>query len=124
MQFDVADFLDLQACSTVASFPGIHGRGAFDVVMAIDNCIAHLLHDKELDRALMSMRNALRPGGLLLLSLRDYDEVIAAERAKDCKDDQKTQLCDASTSSKPHQVPNPRQRHQRIQNGKLPSHHL
>ncbi|GGG67439.1 hypothetical protein GCM10011374_34630 [Kocuria dechangensis] len=50
-----------------------HVEGAFDVVISCDNALPHLLTDEHLHRALRSVRACLRPGGLLLVSLRDFD---------------------------------------------------
>ncbi len=50
--------------------------GTFDVVLACDNAVAHLLRDSDLTLAAASMREKLVPGGLLLLSLRDYDQIV------------------------------------------------
>ncbi len=50
--------------------------GTFDVVLAADNSIAHLQTDSDLMLAAASMREKLVPGGLLLLSIRDYDQTI------------------------------------------------
>lgn len=50
-----------------------HVVGAFDGVISCDNALPHLLTDDELQRALRSVRACLRPAGLLLASLRDYD---------------------------------------------------
>lgn len=50
--------------------------GTFDVVIACDNSIAHLLTDGDLTLAAASMREKLVPGGLLLLSIRDYDRLV------------------------------------------------
>lgn len=49
--------------------------GVFDVVLACDNALPHLLEDAELRLAAENMRARLRPGGLLLLSIRDYDQL-------------------------------------------------
>lgn len=49
--------------------------GTFDVVLACDNALPHLLVDPDLDGALSGMAAKLRPGGLLLVSTRDYDEL-------------------------------------------------
>jgi SAM-dependent methyltransferase len=51
---------------------------AFDVVLACDNSLPHLLTDDEILAALREMRALLRPGGGCLVSVRDYD---AVERA-------------------------------------------
>ncbi len=50
--------------------------GTFDVVLACDNSIAHLLSDADLTLAAASMREKLNPGGLLILSIRDYDQLV------------------------------------------------
>ena len=50
---------------------------SFDVVLTCDNSIAHCLKDEDLAAAFSSMKTRLNPGGLLLLSLRDYDALLA-----------------------------------------------
>lgn len=45
----------------------------YDLVLSCDNSIAHFLDDADLSRGLDSMIAAIRPGGYLLISLRDYD---------------------------------------------------
>lgn len=47
-------------------------RGAYDVVMACDNAIPHLLDDAQIMRAFKAARACLKPGGLYLASVRDY----------------------------------------------------
>jgi SAM-dependent methyltransferase len=66
MTFGVADFRKLGA--TVSDI--------FDVVISCDNAIAHCLRDDDLAAALTSIRTRLKPGGLLLLSVRDYDALV------------------------------------------------
>jgi len=66
MTFGVADFCKLG--ETVSD--------TFDVVLSCDNSIAHCLKDEDLAAALSSMRARLKPGGLLLISLRDYDALV------------------------------------------------
>ena len=51
--------------------------GRFDVVLACDNAVPHLLTDDELRQAALGMRAKLREGGLLVVSIRDYDDLIA-----------------------------------------------
>ena len=66
MTFNVADFRNLG--ETVAD--------RFDVVMACDNSIAHCLEDVDLVAAVASMKSRIRPEGLLVLSVRDYDALV------------------------------------------------
>lgn len=47
----------------------------FDAVLACDNALPHLLTDADLGLAVANMAATLRPGGLLLASLRDYDRL-------------------------------------------------
>jgi len=47
----------------------------FDVVLAFDNSIPHLLSDGDLEAAFREFRTVLRPGGLCLCSVRDYDAI-------------------------------------------------
>jgi SAM-dependent methyltransferase len=64
--FAVADFrmLDVQV------------PGTFDVVLSCDNALPHLLTEADLDRAARAMAAKLTRGGLLLISLRDYDDLL------------------------------------------------
>lgn len=50
--------------------------GEFDVVLACDNALPHLLTDADLRLAVASMAAKIRPGGLFLASLRDYDRLV------------------------------------------------
>jgi glycine/sarcosine N-methyltransferase len=45
----------------------------YEIVLAFDNAIAHFHRDDELEKALSNMKVQLKAGGLLTLSLRDYD---------------------------------------------------
>jgi SAM-dependent methyltransferase len=65
VSFKLADFRDL-----------VPVPGDFDVVIACDNALPHLLDDAEITRALRAMRAKLRPGGLLVVSVRDYDRAL------------------------------------------------
>lgn len=47
----------------------------FDVVVCADNSLAHLLTAPDVEAALAGMRRVLRDGGLLVLTLRDYDQI-------------------------------------------------
>lgn len=49
--------------------------GSFDVVLAADNALPHLLTAEDVLVALREMRRVLRSGGRLILSTRDYDAI-------------------------------------------------
>ncbi|MFJ8137765.1 class I SAM-dependent methyltransferase [Streptomyces sp. NPDC096013] len=64
---------------TVADMRELPYRAAvFDAVVCADNSLPHLLTTADVRTALAGMRRVLRDGGLLLLTVRDYDEVRAA----------------------------------------------
>jgi SAM-dependent methyltransferase len=52
------------------------GRADFDAAIACDNGLPHLLGDADLQMALQLMASHLRPGGVFLATIRDYDELI------------------------------------------------
>ena len=60
--FSVADLRELAA---VFSAP-------FAAVLACDNAVPHLLSDREILRAFSQCHRTLAPGGVLLISVRDY----------------------------------------------------
>jgi glycine/sarcosine N-methyltransferase len=47
----------------------------FDVVVALDNAIPHL-HAEQIPRAAEAIKSVLKPGGLFMASIRDYDRII------------------------------------------------
>ena len=61
--FHLADFRALSA---------VH-LSTFDVVIACDNAIPHLLTDEEIHHAFVEMRRCIAPGGGFVISVRDYD---------------------------------------------------
>jgi len=65
VSFGITDFRDLGSVS-----------GDFDVVLSCDNALPHLLDDAGLAKALRAMGTKLRPGGLLVVSIRDYDQAL------------------------------------------------
>ena len=62
VQFTVADMRHAYA----------HHQSEFDVVIACDNAIPHLLSDAEILVAFQQFYRCLAPGGLCLVSVRDY----------------------------------------------------
>lgn len=57
-----------------------HGR-TFDVVLCADNALPHLLTDDEILDALRELRRCTAPGGICLVSIRDYDAIdLASQR--------------------------------------------
>ncbi|MFF2350590.1 class I SAM-dependent methyltransferase [Kitasatospora sp. NPDC058115] len=49
--------------------------GRFDAVVCADNALPHLLTATDVRAALAELRRVLRPGGLLMLSTRPYDDL-------------------------------------------------
>lgn len=63
--FAVADFRDLSAVA-----------GSFDAVISCDNAVPYLLDDADLERALTQTRSKLRDGGVLVITMRDFDDAL------------------------------------------------
>jgi SAM-dependent methyltransferase len=57
--------------------------GTFDVVLACDNALPHLLTDDDLHLATANIARKLRPGGLFLASIRDYDRLVQLRPASE-----------------------------------------
>jgi SAM-dependent methyltransferase len=51
-------------------------KGQFDVVISCENALPHLLMDSDLVLGLKNIRSKLKPGGLFLLGIRDYDPIL------------------------------------------------
>lgn len=49
----------------------------FDIVMAMDNALPHMLTAKDLESAVRSILQRVRTGGLFVASIRDYDALLA-----------------------------------------------
>lgn len=60
--------------SDMTSLSEIEETG-FDVVAALDNALPHLSAD-EVRKAVQAMGSKLRPGGMLIASIRDYNQLI------------------------------------------------
>ena len=64
VELSVADMLDAAA----------HHKKQFDLVIACDNAVPHLLTDEDLLRAFQEFYKCARPGGGCLISVRDYEK--------------------------------------------------
>lgn len=73
LTFGVADLRDLGA--TIGA--------TFDVVLAFDNALPHLLSEDEIHQAARSLAARARPGGLIMASIRDYDRLLAERTVGD-----------------------------------------
>ena len=49
----------------------------FDIIIAIDNALPHMLTSEDLRKAVGSIINQLREGGLFVASIRDYDMILS-----------------------------------------------
>ncbi len=63
IRFEYADFC---ALSEVFS-------QQFDIVIAMDNALPHMLSGEDLNRAVASITNQIKTGGIFVASIRDYD---------------------------------------------------
>ena len=48
----------------------------FDIVIAMDNALPHMLSEKELEAAIRSITGRIKPGGIFVASIRDYDALL------------------------------------------------
>lgn len=64
----------LAAHTSVDDIRVLHGAApsSFAAVVACDNSIPHLLTDSDILRAFRAIRSRLRPGGVFVMSVRDY----------------------------------------------------
>jgi glycine/sarcosine N-methyltransferase len=69
--------LGVEATFAVADFRDLTGiEGLFDVVISCDNAVPHLLDVRDIPEALTQMRDKLQPGGLLVITMRDFDQAL------------------------------------------------
>lgn len=48
----------------------------FDIVIAMDNALPHMLTGEALESAVRSITGRIRPGGVFIASIRDYDRLL------------------------------------------------
>ena len=66
IRFEHADF-----CALSDVFPE-----QFDIVIAMDNALPHMLTGEDLASAVRSITGQIRPGGIFVASIRDYDTLL------------------------------------------------
>ena len=49
----------------------------FDIVIAMDNALPHMTTSESLEAAVRSITGRIRPGGIFVASIRDYDALLA-----------------------------------------------
>ena len=69
IRFEHADF-----CALSETFPE-----QFDIVIAMDNALPHMLTAEALRTAVSSIIGRLRPGGIFVASIRDYDSLLTSK---------------------------------------------
>lgn len=67
IRFEHADF-----CSLSDTF-----SGQFDILIAMDNALPHMLTRESLESAVRSITGQIRQGGIFVASIRDYDSLLA-----------------------------------------------
>ena len=66
IRFEHADF-----CALSDTF-----REQFDIVIAMDNALPHMLTEDALEAAVRSIVGQIKPGGIFVASIRDYDSLL------------------------------------------------
>jgi len=51
-------------------------KDSFDVIISCDNSLPHFIDDTELKKALSNIYAKLKPNGIFIASIRNYDEII------------------------------------------------
>ena len=51
----------------------------FDIVIAMDNALPHMLTKEDLSRAIKSISNQIKGDGIFVASIRDYDELLESK---------------------------------------------
>ena len=67
--FDYADFCALE---------DVYSR-QFDIVIAMDNALPHMLTAEELKKAVTSIMGRVAPNGIFVASIRDYDSLLESK---------------------------------------------
>jgi glycine/sarcosine N-methyltransferase len=54
-----------------------HVRGPFDAIITTGNSLPHLIADADIAQALANFAQLIKPGGILLIGVRDFDAILA-----------------------------------------------
>ncbi len=54
--------------------------GPFDSIFCLGNSLVHLLTDAELNEALTNFRSVLRPGGVLIVQVLNYERILSEKK--------------------------------------------
>lgn len=67
----------------LADFRGLADRFSeqFDIVIAMDNALPHMLSNKDLEAAIKSITEQTKPNGIIVASIRDYDRLLEEKPA-------------------------------------------
>lgn len=68
----------LQICFKQADFCNLSQTFSkqFDIVIAMDNALPHMLSSSSLEKAIKSIVNQIKQGGIFVASIRDYDSLL------------------------------------------------
>ena len=66
IRFEHADF-----CALAKTF-----SEQFDIIISMDNALPHMLSSEDLENAVRSITGQIRPGGIFVASIRDYDALL------------------------------------------------
>ncbi len=72
---------DVKICFKHADFRALSEAFSqkFDVVIAMDNALPHMLSEDDLEAAIKSIANQIKRGGMFVASIRDYDALISCK---------------------------------------------
>jgi ubiquinone/menaquinone biosynthesis C-methylase UbiE len=66
IEFKSADFRNLESAFSET----------FNAVIAMDNALPHMLNSADLEKAARSISERIKKGGIFIVSIRDYDEIL------------------------------------------------
>lgn len=69
-QYNVTDKMEFVRCDFLSLTDSVNGP--FDAIVTKGNALPHLLTDDEIESAMLTFHELLRPGGLLVIGMRDF----------------------------------------------------